>query len=188
MTRRLLISYLSLAFVVLAMLEVPLGFINARGERAQLTAKVERDAVTIASLAESTIEGDAPTSNLPAIKALAARYAADTGARVVITGKNGISVIDTNPPAPGARSFATRPEFRAALRGDVATGTRHSSTLGYDLLYVAVPIASGNPTSRRLTSTSPEMPPACASVSSLDLVKVYEGAAMTVPVVRRRRL
>ncbi len=45
MTRRLLISYLSLAVVVLAMLEVPLGFVNARGERAQLTAKVERDAV-----------------------------------------------------------------------------------------------------------------------------------------------
>ncbi len=41
------------------MLEVPLGFINARSERADLTAKVERDAVTIASLAESTLEGDA---------------------------------------------------------------------------------------------------------------------------------
>ena len=65
MTRRLLISYLSLAFVVLAMLEVPLGFINARGERAQLTAKVERDAVTIASLAESTIEGDARRRTCP---------------------------------------------------------------------------------------------------------------------------
>jgi len=143
MTRRLLISYLSLAVVVLAMLEVPLGFINARGERAQLTAKVERDAVTIASLAESTIEGDAPTSNLPAIEALAGRYAADTGARVVITNEQGLAVVDSSPPVPGRRSFATRPEFRAALRGDVATGTRHSSTLGYDLLYVAVPIASG---------------------------------------------
>jgi hypothetical protein len=33
MTRRLLISYLSLAIVVLAMLEVPLGFVNARNER-----------------------------------------------------------------------------------------------------------------------------------------------------------
>jgi signal transduction histidine kinase len=143
MTRRLLISYLSLAVVVLAMLEVPLGFINARGERAQLTAKVERDAVTIASLAESTIEGDAPTSNLPAVKALGRRYAADTGARVVITDRQGVSVVDSSPPTPGRRSFATRPEFRAALRGDVATGTRHSSTLGYDLLYVAVPIASG---------------------------------------------
>jgi signal transduction histidine kinase len=143
MTRRLLISYLSLAVVVLAMLEVPLGFINARGERASLTAKVERDAVTIASLAESTIEGDAPTSNLPAIKALAARYASDTGARVVITDRQGLGVVDSAPPVPGRRSFATRPEFRAALRGNVATGKRYSKTLGYNLLYVAVPIASG---------------------------------------------
>ncbi len=125
MTRRLLISYLSLAVVVLAMLEVPLGFVNARGERAQLTAKVERDAVAIASLAESTLEGDAPTSNLRAIKALGRRYAADTGARVVITDRQGISVVDSapRPLRPGGTS-ATRPEFRAALRGDVATGTR----------------------------------------------------------------
>jgi len=76
-----------------------------------------RDAVAIASLAESTIEGDTPTSNLPAIQALARRYAADTGARVVITGKTGVALVDTAPTAPGRRTFATRPEFRAALRG-----------------------------------------------------------------------
>ena len=143
MTRRLLISYLSLAVVVLAMLEVPLGFINARGERARLTSKVERDAVTIASLAESTVEGEASTSNLAALKALGARYAADTGARVVITNRKGIALVDPSPAGPGRRSFATRPEFQAALRGDYATGIRQSKTLGYDLLYVAVPIASG---------------------------------------------
>ena len=143
MTRRLLISYLSLAVVVLAMLEVPLGFINARGERAQLTAKVERDAVTIASLAESTVEGEIATSNLAALKALGARYASDTGARVVITNREGVALVDPSPAGPGRRSFATRPEFQAALRGDYATGIRHSKTLGYDLLYVAVPIASG---------------------------------------------
>ncbi len=143
MTRRLLISYLSLAVVVLAMLEVPLGFINGSGERAGLTAKVERDAVAIASLAESTLEGDIATSNLPAVRLLARRYAADTGGRVVITDRGGVAVVDSAPPVPGRRSFADRPEFKAALRGDVATGTRRSSTLGYDFLYVAVPIASG---------------------------------------------
>ena len=62
MTRRLLISYLSLAVVVLAMLEVPLGFVNARNEKERLTSKVERDAVAIASLAESTIEGEKPSN------------------------------------------------------------------------------------------------------------------------------
>ncbi len=143
MTRRLLLSYLSLTIVVLAMLEVPLGFVNARGERARLSAKVERDAVTVASLAESTVEGDAATSDLPALKALARRYAADTSGRVVIVDDQGVALVDSAPLAPGRRTFATRPEFRTALAGDVATGVRHSSTLGYDILYVAVPIASG---------------------------------------------
>ncbi len=143
MTRRLLLSYLSLTIVVLAMLEVPLGFVNARGERAQLSAKVERDAATAASLAESTVEGDAATSDLPALQALARRYAADTGGRIVIVDDQGVALVDSAPLGPGRRTFATRPEFRAALNGDVATGMRSSSTLGYDILYVAVPIASG---------------------------------------------
>jgi signal transduction histidine kinase len=143
MRRRLLFSYLSLAIVVLAMLEVPLGFVNGRNEKANLTAKVERDAVAVASLAESTVEGDAATSNLPALQRLARRYAADTGGRIVITNRRGIALVDSDPRAPGSRSFATRPELRAALRGDIATGVRSSSTLGYRFLYVAVPIASG---------------------------------------------
>ena len=143
MTRRLLVSYLSLTVVVLAMLEVPLGFVNARSERANLTAKVERDAVAVASLAESTVEGDTATSNLPALQRLVRRYAADTGGRVVITDGRGTALVDSEPPEPGRRSFASRPEFRAALRGDVATGIRNSLTLGHGFLFAAVPIASG---------------------------------------------
>ena len=40
-------------------------------------------------------------------------------------------------------NYSTRPEFATALNGTVTTGTRHSNTLGTDLLYVAVPVASG---------------------------------------------
>ncbi|MGZ4402773.1 MAG: sensor histidine kinase, partial [Gaiellaceae bacterium] len=43
----------------------------------------------------------------------------------------------------GVESFQSRPEIRQALHGRVATGTRRSTTLGADLLYVAVPVASG---------------------------------------------
>ena len=71
MTRRLLFSYLSLTVVVLAMLEVPLGFVNARNERASLTSKVERDAVSIASLSEGTLEGEATASSVQALGRLA---------------------------------------------------------------------------------------------------------------------
>lgn len=142
MTRRLLVTYLSLAVVVLAALEIPLGVANARNERRSLTDKVERDAVSVASLAESTVEGDR-TGNLAAIRALARRYARDTGGRVVIVDRRGNVLVDSSAPLPGDRNFASRPEFAAALRGDVASGTRYSKTLGSSFLYVAVPIASG---------------------------------------------
>jgi dihydrofolate reductase len=48
------------------------------------------------------------------------------------------------PNAPEEdRDFSTRPEFEIALEGGRATGIRHSDTLGSDLLYVAVLVASG---------------------------------------------
>jgi signal transduction histidine kinase len=141
-TRRLLFTYLSLAVVVLAALEIPLGVANARNERRTLTAKIERDATAVASLAESTLERDR-TANLPAIRALAARYARDTGGRVVIVDRRGASLVDSSPAVPGERIFASRPEIATALRGDVAAGTRYSATLHQSLLFVAVPIASG---------------------------------------------
>ncbi len=142
MSRRLLFTYLSLAVVVLAALEIPLGVVNARSEKRDLTAKVERDAVAVASLAESTVERERP-ADLRAVQALAEGYARDTGSRLVIVDRVGIGIVDTSPPAPGRRTFASRPEFVAALKGEVATGTRNSTTLNATFLYVAVPIASG---------------------------------------------
>jgi signal transduction histidine kinase len=140
MSRRLLLSYLSLTLVVLAVLEVPLGVTYARNERRDLEGKVERDAVTVASLSEGVLEGKGETS-VASLRSIAQRYQSDTGGRVVVVGPRGNAVVDSNP-IPGDTSFASRPEIAAALGGNVATGVRHSNTLGVDLLYVAVPIAS----------------------------------------------
>jgi signal transduction histidine kinase len=140
MSRRLLLGYLTLTIAVLAVLEVPLGVTYAHNERQDLEGKVERDAVTVASLSEGTLEGRGETS--PAsLRAIAARYQADTGGRVVVVDRRGNAVVDTRPIA-GDTSFGNRPEIAAALGGRVASGVRHSKTLGVDLLYVAVPIAS----------------------------------------------
>jgi signal transduction histidine kinase len=140
MTRRLLLTYVSLTAVVLAVLVVPLGVVNARNEQRDLSAKVERDAVAVASLAEDALEAGSPRP-VPALRALAERYLVRTGGRIVVVDADGTSVVD--PSAPTGRSFSTRPEIRAALAGTVASGTRGSQTLGTDLLYVAVPVASG---------------------------------------------
>lgn len=138
MSRRLLVSYLALAVVVLALLEIPLGISYARNERHDLSANVERDAVALASLAEDTLEHR--TAVPAALAASAERYQRDSGGRVVIVDKRGRAMVDS-AATPGT-DFSNRPEIRTALDGTVATGARHSRTLGSDLLYVAVPVGS----------------------------------------------
>ncbi|HEY8843432.1 MAG TPA: ATP-binding protein [Gaiellaceae bacterium] len=140
MSRRLLLSYLSVTLLVLAVLEVPLGVTYGRNERSDLESKVERDAVTVASLSEGVLEGTGETS-VAALRSIAGRYQVDTGGRVVVVDRRGLAVVDSNP-IPGDTSFASRPEIAQALGGRVASGVRHSNTLGVDLLYVAVPVAS----------------------------------------------
>jgi signal transduction histidine kinase len=133
MRHRLLLSYLTLTVFVLAVLEIPLALNYASRERQDLTAKVERDAVALATLASP---GDSAR-----LKATAQRYRAQTGGRVLIVGPKGQRVVDSGPGLGGA-SYASRPEIAQALNGQVATGVRYSSSLGHDLIYVAVPVAA----------------------------------------------
>jgi signal transduction histidine kinase len=138
MTRRLLLSYLSITAFVLLILELPLAVTFARAERDRLVAAVERDATVLATVVEDTLEAGA-TSGLDPV---AAGYQQRTGGRVVIVDRTGVTVADSDPPAPGRRDLSTRPEITAALHGDRAVGSRSSTTLGNSFLYVAVPVAS----------------------------------------------
>jgi signal transduction histidine kinase len=126
-TRRLLFGFLGLTLFVLLVLELPLGIQHQRNERRDLEQRLEHDALTIASV--------------PRDVEFATAYAEDTGARVIVVDRRGVTRIDTGGAA--GRSFASRPEIQAALRGEVAAGTRPSQTLRTTLLYVAVPITAG---------------------------------------------
>ena len=136
MTRRLLFGYLLAAVVVLLVLEIPLGIFYQQRETNRLTVDVERDATVLANHYEDALQQGRPPD-----PAAATTYAKRTGVRVVVVDEAGISLIDTSMPA--GRDFATRPEIAVALRGARAEGTRHSTTLNTDLLYVAVPVTSG---------------------------------------------
>ena len=136
MTRRLLASYLTITVIVLVMLMVPLGMFYSQRERERLAADVEHDASVIATLYEDDLEAGLPLDPTPADT-----YEDRTGARVVVVDADGISQVDTGGDID--RDFSTRPEFEAALDGVRTSGTRRSDTLGTDLLYVAVPVASG---------------------------------------------
>ena len=140
MRRRLLATYIALAVAVLAALEIPLGITYGRGQRTDLENRIKLDALTMATLAEDALErGVAKPS--PTLRTTASTYARGPGGRVVVVDRAGVSLLDTGSRA--GRDFSTRPEVSAALRGESAVGTRHSKTLGADLLFVAVPVASG---------------------------------------------
>lgn len=142
MTRRLLASYLTITAFALVVLVVPLGLSFAGRERDRLLVAVERDATTVAALAEDALEAGQPPALLASVLA---GYAGD-GGRVVVVDRRGFSVADTDAPGivgSDVRDFSTRPEFQTALAGGRASGIRASETLGHGLLYVAVPVSSG---------------------------------------------
>lgn len=139
MTRRLVLSYLLVAGFVLVLVELPLGLTYAGRVTDRLLADVERDARVLASLVEDQVEAGDERS----VATTTEGYARQSEARVVVTDAAGISVVDTSTDRGPGRNFSTRPEFDAALSGTQATGIRDSETLGLELAYAAVPIASG---------------------------------------------
>ena len=136
MTRRLLLSYLAVTLVVLALFEIPLAIFFQQREQDRLSIDAERDATVLATIYEDALEKDLEPDPIPATD-----YFVETGVRTVVVDVDGISVIDTGNDVP--RDFSTRPEIATALNGERTTGTRFSETLGTELLYVAVPVASG---------------------------------------------
>ncbi len=90
----------------------------------------------LASFYEDVLESGAPIDPVPVED-----YAARTGARIIVVDTAGISVLDSE--ADPDRDFSTRPEVETALTGIRSAGIRRSETLDTDLLFVAVPVASG---------------------------------------------
>jgi len=138
MVRRLLVTYLMITALTLAVVVVPLGRVFADREQSRLTFDIERDAQAVASLVEDALEA----GTRPSVDATLADYR-DTGGRIVVVTTDGVSVADSEHPHGTPRDFSTRPEIVTALDGERASGTRASATAGTDLLYVAVPVASG---------------------------------------------
>lgn len=136
MTRRLLLSYLAITLIVLVILEIPLAIFYGQREEERLIADAERDAVVLASFYEDVLDLGFEPDTAPAVD-----YAARTSARIVLVDTDGISALDTG--AATSRDFSTRPEIQAALAGSRAAGIRRSDTLDTDILFVAVPVASG---------------------------------------------
>ncbi|MCT7356899.1 sensor histidine kinase, partial [Streptomyces sp. 15-116A] len=73
MTRRLLLSYLSLAALVLVCLEIPLGFVYSRAERERVVHAARTEAESVAAYTALSLATGRARRELPARVAHCAR-------------------------------------------------------------------------------------------------------------------
>jgi len=142
-----LLSYLTITVLVLVGLEVPLGFSFARSEQRHFEEAVRQDAVTLAIRSEEDLESGPDAAGRAELLSLVARYQHEAGDHVIIADASGRRLASSEPRGevePARGDLLGPPEIARARRGQEASGTRYSGTLGGNLWFVAVPVKSGS--------------------------------------------
>jgi signal transduction histidine kinase len=116
MKARLLASYLSLAVLVLLVLEIPLGVLGARREHDLLFAQAQRDATALAVLVQESLEHPQAQE----LNDLVRRYQGATGNEVVVVDPAGRTLVQLAPNEPEDLDM-TRADLTAALNGRSST-------------------------------------------------------------------
>ncbi|MFF3686300.1 ATP-binding protein [Streptomyces sp. NPDC002187] len=140
MTRRLLLSYLTLAVFVLVCLEIPLGYVYSRAERERAVNAATEEAESIAAHAALSFSSGRSGELAERVADCAERI----GGRVLVVDGKGTLLASSPSLGPGRRAgLARRPEIRAALRGGDGATVRTSTVGGVQWLSVAVPVRHG---------------------------------------------
>jgi len=153
---RFMAALMGMTLLVLLVQDIPLSNYLREVQTDRIITALERDAFVLAGRSEEALE--LPTGEQDEyLAALAAAYRAEGGARVVIVNAAGEAVVtsDDDQSRVGI-SYASRPEIAAALAGSIQTGHRYSETLGFELLYVSVPVFSGEEVLGAVRLTYPE--------------------------------
>lgn len=142
--------------LVLVVQTVPLAQYLRTVEVDRLVTGLERDAFVLAGRSEEALESLEPDA-IATVADAAQDYRAAGGGRVVIVAIDGTALVtsDDDQAAVGA-DYSTRPEVAEALRGTISSGSRYSTTLQQHLVYVAVPVVSGESIIGAVRLTYPE--------------------------------
>jgi signal transduction histidine kinase len=126
-----------LAAVVIA-LAVPLALSVDR----RATSELESDVVANAAVLSGRVADLVRIGATNQLAAVVADATVGDDARTVVVDRSGDVLADSTGEAAAGERFATaeRPEFQAALGGEVDVRRRGSDTLGEDLLLVTVPV------------------------------------------------
>jgi two-component system, OmpR family, sensor kinase len=137
---RLLAAFAYVLVLVIVALEVPLALNLSRRVDAEIKSEAQGQAALLAAGVSNRLE------DRRELRAVLTRAASDLGGRVIVVGPRGRLLADSAGTGLGSASYASRPEVARALGGQADQGTRHSDTLGEDVLFTAVPVVRGDRT------------------------------------------
>ncbi|HVO80709.1 MAG TPA: ATP-binding protein [Terriglobales bacterium] len=139
MRNRIFFKLLAGFVVVIAAATVTLDFAVRPAWEASLHREIERN------LQQKTVmfANRVNTDRQHALQDVASQEGQAAGARATIIDAQGKVLADSEADPGSMENHAHRPEFVAALKGEVGMDTRRSHTLGIPFLYVAAPIAGG---------------------------------------------
>jgi signal transduction histidine kinase len=136
MTRRLLLSYLTFALLILVGLEVPLGYGQQRNEQHEAFQQLEHDAEVLAVFVDS----DLSSNDMAQIDMLAHESAQRLGGQVDVVNAQGDLLSSTHQPT-NVSAFAS--EIRAVLSGQGRISTRTTLSGGVEMMSVVVSVHPG---------------------------------------------
>ena len=135
---KLAAAFLGIATLPVIGLGLYLGGVMRQGCHAQIEESLRRSAVLIARQAHAVFaEGLSERS-----EALARELSRASAARVTLIARDGTVLGDSEHDPRAMENHRDRPEVQEALASGIGLSTRHSDTLGVDMLYVAARVGT----------------------------------------------
>ncbi len=138
---RIALPYVALILVATLGLTVYVSDQVRRVRLADLEAQLLADARLLAGDAAPLIQAGTPP---PTWDKIARRWADPLEARVTIIGADGVVLGESHEDRAQMDNHLLRPEVRQALKTGQGSSTRFSTTMGYEMMYAAVPIQAGD--------------------------------------------
>jgi hypothetical protein len=136
MTRRLLVTYLTFALLILVGLEVPLAYMHHRNQQHQAVQQLELAGEVLAVLVDPALRDN----DMAQIELLARQSAECLGGQVDIVDADGDVLARTHRSTDVS---ASAPDIRAVLREQAHASTRTAMVAGAELMSVTVPVHPG---------------------------------------------
>jgi two-component system, OmpR family, phosphate regulon sensor histidine kinase PhoR len=138
---RIFFKLVLLFILVIAAATLTLDIAVTRAWESSLRQQIEINLRQTTAMFASRIAA-APLSTAD-LKQAAQSIAEASGARATVIDSQGQLLADSSAIPETMENYARRPEFQAALAGQVGMDTRNSQTMGVDLLFVARPVPGG---------------------------------------------